>query len=69
MILDINQENGKFSLRDWNPRMKDVLIGIPGSKYKSKTNTFEFPKSWASLKALEGDIYGSKVGLSKESIS
>ena len=66
MILDINQENGKFSLRDWNPRMKDVLIGIPGSKYKSKTNTFEFPLSWASLKALEGDIYGSKVGLSKE---
>ena len=35
MILDINQENGKFSLRVWNPSMKDVLIGIPGSKYKS----------------------------------
>lgn len=66
MKLKMSNGNKSLSISDWDARMKDVLIGIPGAKYKIATNSYEFPLSWGTILALQNGIYGTNVELDKD---
>lgn len=66
MKLKMSNGNKSLSISDWDARMKDVLIGIPGAKYKISTNSYEFPLSWGTILSLQNGIYGTNVELDKD---